>query len=256
MKTSFYFVLWILIYPLLGLLHNPLIAADSFFVALLVVWGISWLLNRAMPETLAYERRLRLWPILEDIYRGDVGSFSRRLRRQAVVETVTSLYFCLTAVVVVIGALRGGAQDWVILIIFGFFAFGAIARSVKLVNAYQALKDDPTPQKCIETAQAVYGLNYASYYQARHGAGSYEDIFPPRPPYFTAFQIVSLLFALAACVLGLFYVVSGVIVMVQRSSFIINAAAAMYFLYGSLAVYFGVRDTISIFNTSFRNSKT
>ena len=31
MKTSFYFVVWIVIYPLLGLLHNEFIYNNSFF---------------------------------------------------------------------------------------------------------------------------------------------------------------------------------------------------------------------------------
>ncbi len=41
MKTSFYFVVWILIYPLLGLLHNSFIDNNSFLVALAAVWGLS-----------------------------------------------------------------------------------------------------------------------------------------------------------------------------------------------------------------------
>lgn len=52
MKTSFYFVLWILIYPILGLFNNTVINDNAFIVALAVVWGFSWLLNRIMPETL------------------------------------------------------------------------------------------------------------------------------------------------------------------------------------------------------------
>ncbi len=34
MKTSFYFVLWILIYPILGLLNNSFINENSFVVPL------------------------------------------------------------------------------------------------------------------------------------------------------------------------------------------------------------------------------
>ena len=63
MKTSFYFVLWILIYPILGLLNNSFIDNNAFIVALAVVWGVSWLLNRIMPNTLTYERALNVAPI-------------------------------------------------------------------------------------------------------------------------------------------------------------------------------------------------
>lgn len=56
MKTSFYFVLWIMIYPILGLFNNSFIDNNAFVVALVAVWGLSWLLNQVMPKTLTYER--------------------------------------------------------------------------------------------------------------------------------------------------------------------------------------------------------
>ncbi len=52
MKTSFYFVLWILVYPILGLLNNSFINENTFVLALALVWGLSWLLNQAIPKTL------------------------------------------------------------------------------------------------------------------------------------------------------------------------------------------------------------
>lgn len=55
MKTSFYFVLWILIYPILGLFHSSFIDNNSYIVALAIVLGLSWILNRLMPTTLSYE---------------------------------------------------------------------------------------------------------------------------------------------------------------------------------------------------------
>lgn len=63
MKTSFYFVLWILIYPILGLFNNRFIDNNAFIVALAIVWGLSWLLNRMMPDTLTYERVSQFAPI-------------------------------------------------------------------------------------------------------------------------------------------------------------------------------------------------
>lgn len=62
MKTSFYFVIWILIYPLLGLLNIDFINNNSFIIALAVVWGLSWLLNRLIPNILLYEYALRTAP--------------------------------------------------------------------------------------------------------------------------------------------------------------------------------------------------
>ena len=81
MKTSFFFVLWILIYPILRLFNNSFINNNTFIVALAVVWGLSWLLNRIMPDTITYERASRIAPILEDVYTGNVASFKKRLVR-------------------------------------------------------------------------------------------------------------------------------------------------------------------------------
>ena len=75
MKTSFYFVLWILIYPILGLLNISFINNNTFVVALAAVWGISWLLNQTMSKTHTYERASQIAPILEDVYTCNVESF-------------------------------------------------------------------------------------------------------------------------------------------------------------------------------------
>ena len=55
MKASFYFVIWMVIYPILGLFNNNFIDNNAFIVALAIVWVLSWILNRIMPDTLAYE---------------------------------------------------------------------------------------------------------------------------------------------------------------------------------------------------------
>ncbi len=75
MKTSFYFVLWILIYPLLALFNNSFIDNNSFIIALAVVWGVSYLLNRSIPDTIRYERIERSFPIMETVYTGNVKTF-------------------------------------------------------------------------------------------------------------------------------------------------------------------------------------
>lgn len=245
MKTSFYFVLWILIYPILGLFHNEMIYQHSFLVALIGVYGISWLLNRSMPDTLLYEEVSATAPILEDVYTGNVRSFSRRLYREALVETVTAIYFCITTVVLIIIALQTRVNDWIALLIFGFFMVGAMMRSVKLVKAHFLLKGNPTPEQCMEIAEDTYKLDYASYYET-HLNSTYEGLYPPRPKHYKGFQIVSLIIAIVAALLGLIYVISGIILLMTGLTFETSAVAVMYFLYGSLAAYFGVKDIISI----------
>lgn len=245
MKTSFYFVLWILIYPILGLLNNEFVNNNSFFVALVAVWGLSWLLNRVMPKTLVYERASQIAPILEDVYTGNVNSFSKRLSSDALIETVTAIYFSITTLVVAMTIFLVGANDWVALIVFGFFTIGAISRSIKLGKAKAALSSNPTAEECMEIATDVYQLDYASYYEAHDGV-DYADILPPKPRYFKGFQLFSLVVAGIAAILGLLYIINGILIMLNGQSIEIGALAGMYFLYGSLAAYFGTKDIITI----------
>lgn len=254
MKTSFYFVIWILIYPLLGLINNSFIDNNSFFVALAVVWGLSWLINRMMPATLTYERASEMAPILENIYTGDVSAFSKRLSRETIISMVTAIYFLVSTFVIGMAVFKYGVNDWFALIVFGFFTFGAISRLVTFNKARVSLKNNPMPEQCIEIADDIYKPDYASYYEARRIA-TYEQMLPPRPRSYKLFQVFSLVVAAVAALLGLIHITLAIIVMVEQSGPANEALAGMYFLYGSLAAYFGINDFISIIQ-SFRAKTT
>lgn len=248
MKTSFYFVLWILIYPILGIFNNSFIDNNAFIVALAIVWGLSWLLNRMMPDTLTYERVSQVAPILEDVYTGNVSSFKKRLVRESNIETVTAIYFTVTTAVITLAIFKAGANDWIALVIFGFFTYGAISRSVSLMRAKATLKSNPIPEQCMEIADETYKLDYASYYDARKET-SYQDMLPPKPKYFKAFKVFSIVTASIASLLGLLYIILGVLIMLSQTNLEAGTVAGMYFLYGSLAAYFGMKDFVSCLHT-------
>ncbi|MBD5294715.1 MAG: hypothetical protein HDS25_00125 [Bacteroides sp.] len=245
MKTSFYFVLWIVIYPILNLFHNSFINDHAFIIALAIVWGISWLLNRLMPETLAYERVSQITPILEDVYTGNVAAFGKRLRREACIEFVTAIYFVVTIIVIAIAVFVIGLNDWIALVIFGVFTFGAISRSIALMKAKSSLNENPTGEQCMEIATETYKLDYAAYYEQRQDV-SYKEMYPPRPSHFKVFQTCSIIIAGIAVILGLVYVITAILIMLGSFSFEGGALAGMYSLYGLLAIYFGIKDIITI----------
>lgn len=245
MKTSFYFVLWIIIYPILGLFHNDFIDDYAFIMALGAVWGLSWLLRRLMPDTLTYERVSQIAPILEDVYSGNVASFGKRLMRESSIELVAAIYFALTTIVIGMAIFIAGINEWLALIIFGVFTYGAIRRTTNLMKAKSSLIRNPTVEQCMEIANETYDLDYAFYYEQRQQL-SYNEMFPPRPRHFNAFQIFSLIIAVIAVLLGLFYILSAILLMLSSFSLEAGAIAGMYFLYGSLATYFGIKDVITI----------
>ena len=243
MKTSFYFVLWILIYPILGLLNNSFIDNNAFIVALAVVWGLSLLLNQIMPNTLTYERALNVAPILEDVYTGNVASFSKRLSKEATIELVTAIYFIVTTIVIAIAIFKAGVNNWIALLIFGFFTFGAISRSAGLIKAKTNLKNNPNPEQCMEIAEETYKLDYASYYEARNGADN-SHMMPEKPKHFKILQVCSTIISAICTLLGAAYIFLGVILFFGQP-IEVQTIAGMYFLYGTLATYFGIKDFIS-----------
>ena len=254
MKTSFYFVLWIIIFPFLDLFNNDIIAEHSFLVAIAIVWILTWLLNQLMPKTLTYERASQEAPILENLYTGNVSAFIKRLRAETYVETVTAIYLLVTTAVIAYSAFKVGVNDWFALIVFALFAFGAISRSIRLSKALTAVKSNPTPEQCVETADEVYGLDYATYYEDRQ-TRSYEQMLPERPRHFKLFMIFSTGISVICSLLGVLFILLAVGMMIGSDSLATDALAATYLLYGSLAAYFGIKDFASIVQ-SLRTKKT
>ena len=247
MKTSFYFFLWIIIYPLLGLLHNQWVYQNSFIVALFFVWVLSWILNKNMPETLRYEKVSEIASMLEEVFTGNVKAFMQRLTRSVTVEFITAIYLGVAFVFVLFSMVRGSADDWIALMIFGFFAFGAISRAVKLNQVLQRIKHNPTPEECAAVVEETYRVDYGGYYQNRVHTSA-EAMLPPQPRHFKAFQVFSLIIAVICALFGLFYLIMSIIMLSENKSAEAISGGIMYFLYGSLAAYFGIKDTVSCVN--------
>ena len=158
---------------------------------------------------------------------------------------MTSAYFVVSTVVIGYAVFSAGVNDWIALGVFLLFTFSSISGANKLLNANYKLKDNPNPEQCAEIAEETYKLDYSSYYEERQNH-SYEEMLPPRPKHFKAFQIFSIVMAIVATVLGIIYLGLGIGVMLASQGAAAKALAGMYFLYGSLATYFGIKDIITI----------
>lgn len=69
---------------------------------------------------------------------------------------------------------------------------------------------------------------------------------PARPKHFKVFQIFSIVIASIAALLGLFYIGAAILIIIGSNSIETGAFAGMDFLYGFLAIYFGIKDIITI----------
>lgn len=242
MKASFYFVLWILIYPLLGLLNNDFINSNSFLFALFVVWGLSWLINRSIPQIIRYERVTSQYPMLEDVYTSNVKGFAGKLAVASRIEIVTAIYFAVATAAIIFDFVKN-FDNWLELIIFGLFAYSVFSHSNRLVKASRDLKMNPTPEECMNIADNIFAMDYASYYNRRQ-TRTYAEMYLPRPKGMTAFRVISILFALGAAILGIVFIVMSIISMLNYPAFIAGTFGSMMILYGSLAAYYGIRDTV------------
>ncbi len=246
MKTSFYFLLWIIIYPILDLVNSPVIEENSFLIALAVVWGLSWFINRSMPHILARERALEIVPILEDIYSGNIAAFRKRLSGELRVGLVTSFYFLISTVVILFAVIAYGASDWIALLIFAFFTIGQISRTSTIYKSLIEINHDPSREQCSEAARRVYNIDYSGYEGMRASTTSSSEMLPPPAPRFKTFLIVSLIIAALCAISGVIFLGRGIILaFFADNKMIISSIAVMNFLYGSLAAYFGVKDFIS-----------
>lgn len=246
MKTSFYFVIWMIIYPFLGLFHNQVLSQNSFIAALIMVWGLSWLLNRAMPDTLRYEAALSKVKVLEQLYTGNIQSIHRSISRQITIQFITAIYFGVTFVFVLYSILRhSDANDWIALVLFGLFAYGAVNGASTLSKAKWRLINDPSPETASEVLKAVYRLDYKSYYIARR-TSTPEAMLPPAPPHIKAFRIFSFIVAVICTILGLIQLLKGGLFIAFNLHDMGISGGIMYLLYGSLAAYFGLKDTVDI----------
>lgn len=243
MKTSFYFVVWIVIYPLLGLIGSQWIDDNAFFVALICVWALSWFLNRSMPQTLAFERALTNARILDQVYSGNIEGFRKRLARMSMVEFFSAVYFGVAFIVAILFLFQDGSSGIFELIVFGLLAGGTLVRASKLQKQALRLRNNPVPQESIAIAEEM-GMDYSSYYDDRQHLGD-GAIMPPAPKGFAAFQVFSLIVSIICTILGVVFIVISLITIIGGGTFDSTSYGIMALLYGSLAAYYGAKDCIS-----------
>lgn len=180
--------------------------------------------------------------MLEDVYTSNVKGFAGKLAVASRIEIVTAIYFAVATAAIIFDFVKN-FDNWLELIIFGLFAYSVFSHSNRLVKASHDLKMNPTPEECMNIADNIFAMDYASYYNRRQ-TRTYTEMYLPRPKGMTAFRAISILFALGAAILGIVFIVMSIISMLNYPAFIAGTFGSMMILYGSLAAYYGIRDTV------------
>ena len=247
MKTSFYFVLWISIYPIISLIPSAGLQQYSFLAALAIVFILSMGLNKMMFNIIRYESICNGTSVMENIYNDNVAAFRKRINRETTVETISAIYFIATTILLLYLTFTTGRGEIVALVVFAFLSIGAYTRAAKLLKASSALRRDSSAEECMTVAYSLYRLDYEQYYNQRNGV-DLKSLLPTRPRRYKLFLIISIVIADICALLGIVFVLLAVVDVVRLGMDALSTAF-INILYGTLAIYFGIRDFISSINS-------
>jgi len=235
MITSFYFVLWILIYFLIMVSGNAALANYGFFVALVGVYLIGLVANALCKETIERRNRRDFLALMEIIYTDNQRQLCGIFHRRFVLLAASFIYM----VVATVGLLVGKA-DWLIIIIFGFFAIMTGRQVHAAYSRYQAIRD---ADGVLIPDNPVWRQAVAQYAERRSTA-SFRDLCPPPTASEKALRIFNMVISVICILVGAFFVyIYGSIMLVYGTHY---TDAVIGFAYGLLALAYGVSDLYTL----------
>ena len=247
MKTSFYFVFWILIYPLIDMLNIPFLNENSFFIAcIFIMFILPKIVNRIFKKDLVYLQQKANIDSLEDIYSNNLTKIRKNIFTNILLTGVSFIYF----VSFIIGINILSFSDSILLyIVFGFLSIVYGNGLIKQLKLYWELKDieyidNDSIYLLIDDNNIPY---YENYYETRQ-YNSYNDICSQLGNPRKAFKITSIIFSIISIILGITLLIIWLPVLLYANtgeSFII----AMI-LYASMAFFYGVKDIIETIRES------
>lgn len=247
MKTSFYFVFWILIYPLIDLLNIPFLSENSFFIAcVFIMFILPKIVNRIFEKDLIYRQQKANIDSLEDIYSNNLTKIRKNIFTNILLTGVSFIYF----VSFIIGIYILSFSDSILLyIVFGFLSIVYGIGLIKQLRLYWELKnieliDEDSIYLLIDDNNMPY---YENYYESRQ-SNSYNDICSQLGNPRKAFKITSIIFSIISIILGITLLIIWLPVLLYANtgeSFII----AMI-LYAGMAFFYGVKDIIETIRES------
>ena len=241
MKTSFYFVLWIMIYPILELTGVAFLRENSFIVALLIVMFVMpHLTKKIFEKDIIYSRNKRVIDYFETIYTNNVAKIKKGLMTNIILNSVVFIYF----VSYVVGILVMGVPDALLqYVVFGVLSLLAGSWIVKNVSQYMKIKDivafddDNLEYVLTENDRPIY-----EEYKEKRAMVSYQQLMASLGNGGKALKITSIVFAIICTLLGIMYVYLWLPLMLFNFNGELIIMAMV--VYASMAVYYGIHDLI------------
>ena len=128
MKTSFYFVAWILVYVLIDILNIQLLKENSFLSACLIVWGGAYFINKLFEKQIENVKNKSLVNFYEKIYTNNISSLRKTKALEFAFEFVCLLYI----VTLLVSFINLDFKGFIEYGIFGLFSIFSGYKTYKL----------------------------------------------------------------------------------------------------------------------------
>lgn len=242
MKTSFYFVAWILVYLLIDLLNIQLLEENSFVSACIIVWGGAYIINKVF-ATNVQNQHIREWvKFFEKIYTDDVVGLKKEIFKGLLLEISATVYLLLS----IIGFATLNAGEFIVYVVFGFFFLLSCKNSYKLLVKYNSIKNKDSLSEFTDDSIMDFlteeEIDCYNSYLSERAERSFEEMYPPKERSYMIFQIASVIFSVISLLLGVVLLVCWLplFFLANQGGFLITAIV----MYASMACYYGIKDLI------------
>ena len=243
MKTSFYFVSWILVYVLIDILNIQLLQENSFVAACVIVWGGAYIMNKVFATNVQNQHIREVAKFFEKIYTDDVSGLRKEVFKDLILEISATVYLLLA----IIGFATLNAGEFVVYVVFGFFFLLSCKNTYKLLVKYNSIKNVSSLSEFTEDSITNFLTEeeidcYNSYCNERN-EHSFEEMCPPKERSYKIFQIISVVISIVCILLGVVLLLSWLplFFFANQGGFLISAMV----LYASMALFYGIKDLIN-----------
>lgn len=241
MKPSFYLVLWILVYVFLGWLDIPVVSANAFVSALMLVLAVSWILKRPLRSLNDYQAVVKRRDLFEIIYSRNYDRAVADARRNVNISWAAAFFMAVT-----VAMLSGTGPDVAGIVIFSLLAVLNVCTArnqARLLKKLRAARRRRTDLADVIIPDAALRSQYEVYAHQR-ASTTFAGMMPKAPLSYHFLCLFQAFFALVC--IGLSMLTIGYVLRdmwntlhgtpEQQLLWVILSA------YSGLALYYGIRD--------------
>lgn len=235
MKTSFYFVLWTIIIVLvrITLPYEYLPSVEvTFNMTCIFVICLYWVINHMLSIQMCNLYETKLQRVKSFKTGSNIPESRLKQLTFSALSYFTVAYFIISVMAITWTIYRINVKDWWIrldwlgLIIFIAFSVIIINRTIRMENSRKSPNQPELPD-------SKHQIEYTNHVKSSE------------PEIFRSYNLLSIISAIFSISFGLFTLCSSVYLFFTHIQKNAIGLACIFYLYGSLAAYYGIKDLIS-----------